>query len=634
MIKAALILGVALTALGLISGAAGAAAPEILSVDGTDAPHQVWHAHLRVPLAASGDVVLVYPKWIPGSHGPNGPIANLASLSATAGGTAVRWTRDPNDVYALHFAVPPGAAELDVRYDFFEGGAGNGDMTEQLAVLDWNQVMLYPKDADIREVSVQADITLPDGWSEATALPLARPAPFAMPTGRVAFAAASLERLIDSPLYCGAHERVVPLVNSGGMTSEVDLFGQSEYDITPTPAQIASWRKLVAEADALYGARHWRHYHYLVTLSDAESGRGLEHHESSANGLPERYLTDPDLYANGSELLPHEYTHSWNGKYRRPVGLMTKNYQEPMIDDLLWVYEGMTQYFGVVLASRSGLAAPGSLQDAFASYYANLDLEPGRLARPLLDTARAQGLTRVAQSQAGRYQRRGEDYYTEAALMWLDADTLIRERTRGAHSLDDFARLFFGGRNTPPMVVGYTRDDVIAALNAVLPYDWAAFLRVRVDDVAPHPPGAGFDRGGWRFVYGPERTPAQVRGERANRGLNATYSLGSNINGDGTLPFTIETMPLARAGVSAGAKILAVNDRAFSAERLRLAIRSAQHSRAPIRLIVDDLGAISTHDVDYYGGERYPRLVRIPNRPDLLAAIAAPRTLRAAGARW
>jgi len=624
---------VALLAAGNPLAARAATTALQLSVDAADAPGQVWHAHLRVPVAASGDIVLAYPKWIPGTHGPTGPIANLGSLRATSGGTPVAWTRDPTDPYACHFGLPPGATVLDLTYDYFEGGPANGNMTAQLAVLDWNSIVFYPREAGIRDVTVAADITLRSGWSAATALALAAPhRPFEPLTGHAVFAPVTLETLVDSPLYAGAHERIVPLVDARGMTSEVDLFGETASDVEPTSAQVARWQSLVAQADALYGSRHWQHYHFLLTLSDAESGRGLEHHESSANGLPERYLTDPDVYESGSDLLPHEYTHSWNGKYRRPFGLMTSNYQAPMIDDDLYVYEGMTQYWGIVLAQRSGLAEPGTFEETLANYYAALDAEPGRLTRPLLDTARAQGLTRAAQSPAGRFARRGEDYYTEGALIWLDADTLIRERSRGHRSLDDFARRFLGnGAPTGPMVIGYSRADVIAALNAVLPYDWAGFFRARVDDVAPHPPAGGLRRGGWYFTYTAQRSDLQLRRERASRVIDTTYSLGSSIASDGTISYVIESLPFARAGIAPGSKILAVNDQEFSPDRLRLALRAAQTSPAPLRFIVDDLGSIASYAVDYHGGERYPHLVRDPERADLLSAIAAPR--RASGAR-
>jgi len=635
VIKTALVSAALFAAVLIPAAVSAAGSPEILSVDATDAPNQVWHARLRVPVTGGTDVALAYPKWIPGNHGPTGPIGSLGAMRATVNGAAVAWTRDLNDVYTFHFPVPAGAHELDIAYDLYEGGGGGpsgggggGNMSAQLAVLDWNQVVLYPRNANIHDVNVKADITLPGGWTEGTALPLAAAAPpFGKPSGHVSFGSVELATLVDSPLYMGAHERVVPLADADGMTSEVDLFGDTENDVEPTSVQIAHWKNLVAEADVLYGFRHWQHYHYLLSLSDVISGRGLEHHSSSANGLGERYLTDSDLYANGSDLLAHEYTHSWNGKYRRPAGLVTKNYQDPMIDDGLWVYEGMTQYWGIVLAARSGLAEPGAFEQTLAGYYASLDAEPGRHARPLIDTARAQGLTRAAQSPSGRAQRRGEDYYIEGALMWLDADTLIRERTHGRKSLDDFARLFLGnGKNTPPMVIGYSRADVIAALNAVLPNDWTTFLRTRVDDVTDHPPLAGITRGGWRFVFTSDRTDQQIRRERASRGIDASYSLGSTINFDGVVPATIETMPFARAGVAPGSKILAVNSQAFSPERLRLALRAAQHSSAPIRLIVDDLGVISTINVNYHGGERYPRLVRDRGTPDLLSKIAAART--------
>ncbi|MGB8265823.1 MAG: hypothetical protein WCE44_05850 [Candidatus Velthaea sp.] len=608
----------------LVARAAGVT--EVLSVDATDAPQQIWHAMLRVPVTHGGDTVLVYPKWIPGAHGPVGPLANLGSLHARAGEATVNWHRDPDDVYAYHFDVPDGASEIDLRYDFFEGGSGPGNLTAQLGVLDWNQVLFYPQGAGIREVTVSADITLPAGWVAATALPPVLPVG-TLPSGHVPFAPVTLETLVDSPLYCGAHGRAYPLLDARGMTSEVDVFGENDADIDATPEQIVHWKRLVAEADALFVYRHWQHYHFLLTLSDDEAGRGLEHHSSSANGTRERYLRDPDLYQAASDLLPHEYTHSWNGKFRRPAGLDIHDYQHPMIDDGLWVYEGLTQYWGIVLAQRSGLALRGSFAQTLANYYATLDAEPGRRTRPLLDTAVAQGLTRAAQSPAGRFARRGEDYYTEAALIWLDADTLLRTRTHGKKSLDDFARLFLGyGADTPPKVVPYTRAEVIATLNRVYRYDWATFFRTRIDEVAPHPPLAGITRGGWRLTFASRPNRFQTIRERSGNNVDMTWSLGSVIGDDGSVAFTIETMPLARAGVPPGAKLLAVNDQAFSIARLRIAVDAAARSGKPIALIYDDLGTIVNTSVPYRGGQRYPQLERIPGTPDLLSAIGAPKT--------
>jgi predicted metalloprotease with PDZ domain len=606
--------------------AAQAAVSETLSVDATDVAGQVWHARLRVPLRHGGDVVLVYPKWLPGNHGPTGPVANLGSLHATVAARTVPWERDPADVYAFHFAVPDGATELDLSYDFFEGGAAPGNITGTLAVLDWNEVVFYPRGAGMREVTVTPDITLPPGWTSATALPPVLPLG-TLPSGHVQYDPVTLETLVDSPLYCGAHGHAYPLANGGGMTNEIDVYGETDADIEATPEQVSHWRRLVAEADALYGYRHWQHYHFLLTLSDAETGRGLEHHSSSANGTHERYLRDPEVYEASSDLLPHEFTHSWNGKFRRPAGLDIHDYQQPMVDDLLWVYEGLTQYWGIVLAQRSGLSDPGEFEQTLAAYYASLDAEPGRQARPLLDTAVGQALTRAAQSPSGRFVRRGEDYYNEAALMWLDADTLIRTHTHGKKSLDDFARAFLGyGKNTPPMVVPYTRADVIAALDRVDREDWAAFFRTRVDEIALHPPLAGITRGGWRFVFTAQPNRFQVIRERSMNNVDMTYSLGAAIGADGTVAYAIDGTPLALAGIPAGVKLLAVDGQAFSIERLRIAVDAATHERAPIGLIYDDLGTIVTTSVPYHGGQRYPQLVRVPGTPNLLAAIAAPKT--------
>ncbi len=605
---------------------------ERLVIDARDAPNQVWHASLQIPIdvGSVGGVTLVFPKWKPGNHAPTGQVANLGMLRATVAGTPVAWERDPNDLYTFRFNVPPGAAELDVAYDLYEGLPTGGDMSANIGILDWNQVVFTPAGMPMDDVMVSAQIDLPSGWSEATALPLATPAPpFGMPAGRVAFAPVSLETLIDSPLYCGDYERVVPLTAANGMTNEVDLFGESPADIEPTAAQVARWQRLVTQADRLFGARHWRHYHFLLSLSDTIPPNGVEHHESSADRLPERYLTDVDLYRSGADLLPHEYTHSWNGKYRRPAGLITATFQQPEDTELLWVYEGLTEYFGQVLSARSTLGEPGSFGDVLADNYAQLDVEPGHRTRPLRDTTIMQIVNRVTPgSRAFSFERRGADYYAEGVLLWLDADTLIRTRSHGTRSLDDFARRFFGGPDDPGSVVAFTRADVIAALDATLPYDWTTFFRTRVDDVLPHPEMDGIRRGGWRLVYSDQRTDWQIRQERSGRGIDATYSLGSAIGADGSVPFSIAGMPLARAGVGANAKILGIDGLTFSPARLRLALRQATRDRAPLALIVDDAGVVRSVEVDYHGGERYPRLIRDPARPDMLGAITAPRSAR------
>jgi predicted metalloprotease with PDZ domain len=605
---------------------------ERLTIDARDAPSQVWHARLQVPIAdaASGVVTLVFPKWKPGNHAPTGQVANLGMLRATVGATPVAWVRDPNDLYTFHFTVPPDAVQIELTYDLYEGMPSGGDMSANIGILDWNQVVFAPQGAGMDDVMVSAQIDLPSGWSAATALPLATPAPpFGMPTGHVAFAPVTLDTLIDSPLYCGAYERVVPLTASDGMTNEVDLFGESPADIEPTAAQVTRWQRLVAQADRLFAARHWRRYHFLLSLSDTIPTNGVEHHESSADRLPERYLTDIDLYRTGADLLPHEYVHSWNGKYRRPAGLITTTFQQPEETELLWIYEGLTEYFGQVLTARSTLGEPGAFEDVLAENYAQLDAEPGHRTRPLRDTTIMQIVNRVTPgSRAFSFERRGADYYPEGVLLWLDADTLIRTRSHGARSLDDFAQRFFGGPDDPAKVVDFMRADVIAALNATLPYDWATFLRRRVDDVLPHPEMDGIVRGGWHLAYSDTRTDWQIRQERSSRGIDATYSLGASIGADGSVPFTIDGMPLARAGIGAGAKILGVDGLTFSPARLRLALRRATHERAPLALIVDDAGIVRSVAVDYHAGERYPRLIRDPSRPDVLGAIAAPRSAR------
>ena len=627
--KRAFLVAVLLSCAAPAGGAGAATTNEVLTIDATDVPRGVLHAKLHVPLPAGGDVALVYPKWKPGNHAPTGQVDNIGMLRATAGDANVAWTRDPNDIYTFHFAAPPGATALDLSYDFYEGAPG-GDLSTKIGLVDWNTVVFAPLGAAMHDVSVAATIVLPAAWTEATALPLAAPAaPFGTPSGTIAFAPVTIETLVDSPLYCGAYERVVPLTSANGMTNEVDLFGEAPDDIDPTPVQIARWKRLVTQADRTFGGRHYTHYHFLVTLSDTIPINGVEHHESSANRLSEHYLTDPFDYRDLAALMSHEFAHSWNGKYRRPQGLITKTFQEPGNDELLWVYEGLNEYLGEILATRSGLLTTAAFEENLAATYANLDLEPGRATRSLDDTAKMQVVNRVTPgSGAFADERRPADYYAEGELLWLDADTLIRTRSHGKRSLDDFLQRFLGGPNVPRTVVGYTRPDVIAALQATLPYDWATFFRTRVDDVLLHPEIGGIIRGGWKMTYTDAPTAWQAREEQAFGYLSTRPSLGGTIKNDGTIAYADSGTPLARAGIAHGAKILGVDGLTFTPQRLRLALRDARHARAPIVLIVDDAGVVRTVDVDYHGGERYPRLVRDPSRPDLLAAIAAPKAAR------
>jgi len=595
--------------------------PIALSIDASTVTQGIVHVRETIPVGP-GPLTLYFPKWIPGEHGPTGRIENLAALRIAAGSTLVPWRRDTIDLYAFHVDVPSGTTALDVAFDSIRYGRSSERLgtSDKVAVIEWNDLLLYPAGSPVAAINVRAAITLPEGWEYGTALTQAR-----RDGARVEFAPTSLELLVDSTLDTGFFTRKIPLVAGEGWTSELDLFADSAAALNASDATIVKYKRLVREALAVYGARHWRSYHFLLTLSDHIGFHGLEHHEESDNGSGERYLIDEDALQSGADLLPHEFNHSWDGKYRRPADLATPDYQRPMETDLLWVYEGMTQFYGEVFAFRSGLLDAKYVPDLYALIAASLDTEPGRLTRPLLDTAVSAPFLYTA---SGSYSslRRGVDFYSEGVFVWLDADTIIRTGTNGRRSLDDMARAFFGGRDTPPVVVPYTRSDVIVALNAVYPYDWAGFFRARIDQVAPHPPLDALERAGWRLVYKEEPSPYEKMNDGRQNRIQARYTLGLGLSTSGAISDVLVGSPAAKAGLSPGMRIVAVDGRAFSREGFEAAIKAAKGSVTPIVLLVENAGYYRTYDVDYHDGPRFPQLERIPGTKDLLAAITRPRT--------
>ena len=595
--------------------------PIRLDVDARDAARKLFHARLTIP-AAPGALTLLYPKWLPGEHGPTGPIADLAGLTITAGGFPVPWTRDPVEMYAFRCEVPAGAAEIEVSLDYLSPASAGlfssgSSATEKLAVLSWNTVLLYPAGADPDRVLYEVSVRLPAGWSYATSL--AREGDASDP---VRFAPVSLSVLVDSPLLAGSHFRVVPL-STEGIAHRIDIAADSEAALEMNAATQAAYRRLVAETGALFGARHYRHYDFLLTLSDTVAHFGLEHHESSDDRVAERSLIDEDLRkANLNDLLSHEMVHSWNGKYRRPAGLMAGRFDQAMKGDLLWVYEGLTQYLGEILAARTGFLTEEQYREYLAIVAAEMDAQKGRSWRPLRDTAVAAQILYEARPDWASW-RRGVDFYAESSLLWLEADTLIRRESGGRKSLDDFCRLFFGGVSGPPAVVPYTAEDVFAALNQVLPWDWKRFWTERLDSTAPHAPLGGIAAGGWRLGW--TDTPSEMqraREEAAGKITDVRYSVGFAVGEDGLIPDVVPDSPAARSGVGPGMRLLAVNGRRWSRDILREAIRASK-SR-PIELIVENGEFLGTHRLEWTGGERYPRLERDAARPDLLARIVRP----------
>ena len=593
-----------------------------LHVDLSDAPRNIYHAHLQIPVHA-GEMSLVFPKWIPGNHRPSGPLAALTGIQMEGQGQSIAWRRDEIEMYEFHLTIPAGVNEIDVGLDAItskdSAGANGPAASSNILDLNWNAVLLYPKGSRSDDVRFEPSITLPGGWKFGTALPVARTS-----GDKVEFAPVSLTTLIDSPVIAGVHYRRLELSKPGETPVHVmDLVADSEADLAMSAQDLAAYQKLIGETGALFGARHYRDYHFLLTASDQVGGHGLEHHESSDSVISERTLLDPDLHLLQADLVPHEFAHSWNGKYRRPAGLATPNYQEPMIGDLLWVYEGLTEYLGRVLAERSGLWTDEQYREALAATAAQLDHRPGREWRPLEDTARSVQTLRMVGSQWISW-RRGLDYYPEGELIWLEVDSIIRQQTHGQKSLNDFCRLFHGGESGPPKVVPYTFDGVVSALNQVAPYDWAKLLRQRVGATGVHAPLGGIDRGGWKLVYNDKPNLLLKAGEGLGKYADFSYSLGFELGADGRLSDVIVKSPAFESGLGPGMKVIAINGRRYTATVLKAAVRAAQGSTEPIEVLAENGQFFTTYSIDYHEGLKNPHLERVSDQPDILGDILKP----------
>jgi predicted metalloprotease with PDZ domain len=582
-----------------------------LSVDATDAPRNILHARLIIPVKP-GPFTLFYPKWIPGEHTPTGTINDLVGLRLSAGGNIIAWRRDDVEMFAFHCDIPPGISTLEVAFD--DVSQPGTTMTSQLARIKWNRLILYPEGMSSEVVRVTASLKLPDGWKYATALPVARETKNAPE-----FKEVSLTEFVDSPAIIGANFRKVSLA-SGPVLNEIDIAADTASALEIKPETLTGFRNLIGEANALFGARHYNSYRFLLTLSDYGGSEGLEHHESSEDGVGEKALSDPNQLIELGDLLGHEYAHSWNGKYRRPAGLATPDFEQPMKGELLWVYEGLTEYLGKVLSARSGLWTPENFREAVSTVAAEMDNQTGRQWRPLVDTAVSVQLTYPSPRAWMNYRRR-VDYYFEGLLLWMDADVLIRSRSQGKLSLDDFCHKFHGGENTPPAVKPYTFDEVVATLNEVVPYDWRGFLTERVNMLAPRAPLGGITNGGWKLVY-TETPNGEIRAEeQSGKYVDLSYSLGLIVKEDGSVLDVNPEMAAAKAGIAPGMKLLAVNGRSWSVEILHEAIATAKNGTTPLELLAENGSFQRTCKVDYHGGERYPHLERDQTKPDLLSEL-------------
>ena len=624
--------GVAVTAMFIAAAGARAAAPAPadtdypgtlrLAVDATDLDHRVFRVRETIPVTP-GPLTLFYPQWLPGNHGPRGPVDKLAGLTISAGGKPLTWSRDTSDVYAFNVAVPDGVPSLDVEFQFLspqDASQGRVVMTPEMLNLQWNTVVLYPAGHYASRITVAPSVKLPNGWKFATALDGAGEAGS---DGSVAFKPVSLEVLVDSPMIAGRYYRQVELDPGAKAPVRLDIIADEAKDLEYTDAQMKPHRELVQQAYKLFGSRHYDHYDFLFTLSDQLSHNGLEHHRSSEDGTDPGYFTQWNAKVGSRELLSHEFTHSWNGKFRRPADLATPNFNVTMGDSLLWVYEGQTQYWGFVLAARAGLWTTDQAKDAIALVVARYaDNRPAFAWRNVQDTTNDPVAMQRRPEPYRNYQM-SEDYYSAGQLTWLAVDAKLRELTHEKRSLDDFARAFFGVDDGCWTVKPYTFDDVVAALNGVAPFEWAKFLRERIDAHAP--PLDGVAASGWKLVYTDKPSEYQKTAESDAKAIDYAASIGITVSTkDGKLTDVKWNGPAFKAGLASGGTVVAINGREFSAERLKDAVAGTAKGE-PLEFLVKTGDLYRTFRIDYRDGLKYPHLERIAGTPDRLTAILSAR---------
>jgi predicted metalloprotease with PDZ domain len=591
-----------------------------LQVDATDLQRRIFRIRQTIPVPQSGDFVLLYPKWLPGNHSPSGRISNVAGLKINAGGKRLTWRRDPADVFAFHVDVPDGVKSIDVEFQLLSPTAddqGRTLMTPELASIQWVATSLYPAGYYVRGIPVQATLTVPRGWQVATSL---RPASGGG-TSNIVYKTVPYDILADSPALAGANFRKWEL--SPDVTLNVAADTQAELNASDEVMRLH--RNLVTQAVKTFGAQHYDHYDFLLSISNNLGGIGLEHHRSSENGVRTGYFTEWASAQRDRNLLPHEYTHSWNGKYRRGADLWTPDYRTPMQNSLLWVYEGQTQFWGYVLDARSGMLSKQETLDAIAATAATYDATPGRQWRPLVDTTNDPIISQRSPQPWRAYQR-SEDYYSEGMLIWIDVDRILRQQSGGKRSIDDFARAFFGVNDRDYGELTYTIEDVAATLNRIQPYDWTGYLNRRLSAYTERAPLEGITQGGYRLVYTDTPTDWFKSGEKKSKAVDLTYSGGFAVNsGSGKVTSVLWDSPAFDAGLTIGSQIMAVNGRTFDADGLKAAIRAANgKGRDPVRLLVQSGDTFRTIELDWHGGLRYPRLEATAAGKGTLDALLTP----------
>ncbi len=630
-IKLTVWMGVLVAALGLIAGFAQAQSIPVpldqpypgtlvLDVDLTDLDQKIMRVHETLP-AQSGPLTLLYPRWLPGTHSPTGAVSRLAGLQIAGNGKTIEWKRDPVDVFAFHLVVPVGVNSLDIVFQHLSpisSASGRVVMTSEIIGLQWNTVVLYPAGFYDSAIQTQASVKLPANWQHASALDVAQRS-----DNRLDFKPVSLERLVDSPLWAGKHMRRIELDSRATAPVFLSVFADTAAQLEATPEHIDAHKQLVLQADAAFGSRHFARYEFLLAISEYFSGIGLEHSESSENAVRPGYFTEWKKTSAGRDLLPHEFAHSWNGKFRRPSDLWTANFNQPMQDSLLWIYEGQTQFWGFVLAARSGIVPLNDALDNLARTAAGLHGRSGRAWRNLQDTTN-EPIISGRGPQDWRDWQRSEEYYNEGQMIWLDADSKIRELTQERKSLNDVATSFFGIRDGQVKTETYSFDDYVQALSAVVPLDWAQFLRQRLDTHSNTTILDGITRGGWKLVYTDKQSDHDKSVESTYKFTDYTFSLGFNLDKDGKFSSVRWDGPAFKAGLAVNTQLVAVNSQAYTAELLREAITQARNGSG-IELLVKINNLYKTVKIDYRDGLRYPKLERIEGTPDRLTALLSAR---------
>ena len=593
-----------------------------IDVNATDTDHRIFSVHETIPVKP-GPMYLLYPQWIPGDHEPSGPIDKVAGLMIHANGKVLPWQRDKYNVYAFHIDVPAGVSSIDVDFQFLSSQnrrEGPIRMTPEMLDLAWSKVTMYPAGYYARQIMTEPSLTLPAGWKLGSALRVQ-----SQQGDTYTFKPIDYVDLVDSPVIAGKYFKRLDLDPGSKLPSiHMDIIADAAKDLVVSPEALKALRNIPAQYHQLYGTFHFNHYDFLFWLSDKMSGKGLEHHRSSEDGTGADFFTKWSL-DKPHDLLTHEFNHSWDGKYRRPADLWTPNFNVPMGGSLLWVYEGQTQFWGNVMAVRTGLENTKTGLAKLAYTAATYDMgRPGLLSwRSVQDTTNDPVIAQRAPLPYRNYQG-SEDYYSAGQMIWLAVDAKLRALSHDKRSLDNFASAFFGVDPGAWNINTYNFDAIVSGLNKIESHDWATFLRTRLDGHQKVTDGIAAE--GWKLVYTdkPSSIIKALMAEHHMHGADLTYSVGFSTSGKGNLRDVRWDGPAYKAGLSPGMTIVAVNGRDFNAGAMEQAVKDAKDNTTPITLLVKNFNEYKTLQIDYHGGLKYPHLVRVEGTPDYLSQLYAP----------